>query len=160
MKQFKLWLVVLAMSLFSGVVSAKETLGEYIDRHCKTRCVSEMQLLTAAVRTAEELDIDFRILIAIAKLESGFKPMARNAQSFGLMQVNYPVHKRKFTSKNIVDPFQNVRVDGIIFKECLNRSRGNIRIAFRCYNGFGKGGDPQYVTKAIRTLHDVKNLTI
>jgi len=106
MKQFKFWLVVLAMSLFSGVVSAKETLGEYIDRHCKTRCVSEMQLLTAAVRTAEELNIDFRILIAIAKLESGFKPMARNAQSFGLMQVNYPVHKRKFTRRILLTHFK------------------------------------------------------
>ena len=160
MKQFKPWLVVLAMSLFSGVTSANETLSDYINKHCKTRCVSEMQLLTATVKTAEALDIDFRILIAIAKLESGFKPHARNGQSYGLMQVNYPVHKRKFTSRDITNPFENIRVGGIIFKDCLTRTKNNLRIAFRCYNGFGKGGDPQYVTKAIRTLHDVKNLTI
>jgi len=157
MNFFKYWLVIVFTSLFTSVASGA-TLSDYIERHCKLGCVSEVQLLTASVRAADALDIDFRILIALARIESGFRVNAKNGQSFGLMQVNYPVHKKKFTSSRITDPYQNVRVGAMVIKACLNQFHQNTIKAFRCYNGLGKGGDPRYTQKVVAALGEVKQL--
>lgn len=157
MKQLKLGLMIFILSLFSGVASSA-TLSQYIQKNCTTHCVDEHTLLSSTVSAAEWLDIDFRILIALAKVESGFKVNAKNGKSFGLMQVNYPVHKKKFTSSHITDPYQNVRVGAMVIKACLNRFHQNTIKAFRCYNGLGKGGDPRYTQKVVAALSEVKQL--
>ena len=157
MKQLKLGLIIFLLSLFSGVASSA-TLAQYIQKNCITHCVDEHTLLSSTVSAAEWLDIDFRILIALAKVESGFKVNARNGQSFGLMQVNYPVHKKKFANGRVTDPHQNVRVGAMVIKNCLNRFHQNTVKAFRCYNGLGKGGDPLYTQKVVAALREVKQL--
>lgn len=138
-------------------VRHKQTLTEYIDDNCKKGCVDPKSLLKSVMQSARKLDTDFRILLAIIKVESGFKVKARNAGNVGLSQILLRYHKPKFKGKDYTNVSDNVNVGAIVFTECKKKHNGNLNKALKCYNG---GADPQYPKKVNKALSEIKQLTL
>ena len=156
MKHFALLLSLFFISC--GAEAKSKTLAEYINEHCIVKCVDELTLLRSTVRAADEHDLDFRVLIAIVKVESGFRLNARSPSSVGLAQINLRWHRDKF-NRHPLNPMENVRVGAVVLNECLIRNQGRLSKAFRCYNGLGAGQDKDYVTKVQKALSEIRRLS-
>lgn len=139
--------------LFANQAAYADTLESHIAKTCKRGCVDSNTLLNATVNQAEELKIDFKLLLAVITVESGFILMAKNKGNAGLMQVLVSVHKHKFKT-NVFDPNENIRVGASILKECTVRHR-SIPSSLRCYNG---GGDKKYPSKVLKALAQVRSI--
>lgn len=144
--------------LSSAVDARSQTLADYIDSNCLRNCVDELTLLRSTVKAADEHDLDFRVLIAIVKVESGFRLNARSPSSVGLAQINLKWHRDKF-NRHPLNPMENVRVGAVVLNECLIRNQGRLSKAFRCYNGLGAGQDKDYVTKVQKALSEIRRLS-
>lgn len=130
-----------------------DTLESHIAKTCKRGCVDTNTLLNATVNQAEELKIDFKILLAVITVESGFILMAKNKGNAGLMQILISTHKHKFKT-NVFDPDENIRVGAGILKDCMSRHR-SLPASLRCYNG---GGDKKYPAKVLKALSTIRNI--
>ena len=118
------------------------TFDEFVHTVCKVRCADRHKVLNAAVVQADKLDVDFRLIIAIIAIESGFTMLAKNKGNVGLMQVLLKTHRKKF-KKNPLDLRENIRVGSLILSDCV-KPRVDIKQIGRCYNG---GGDRKYPSK-------------
>lgn len=159
-------LTVLLMMLFMSNVQGKIirpsekydvplTLSDYITSVCHKGCVDQGDLLKSVRRTASILDIDFKDLISIVKVESRFQRKATSKRNKGLMQVNVGWHKKKLQGRNIYDTAVNIEIGGTIYKSCLNRYDDNRSKSLRCYNG---NGDKKYVSKIDQARRDIDKL--
>jgi len=109
------------------------------------------------------LDIPAELLIAIAKVESGFNPKAVNRNrngtyDIGLMQVNtsnLSLLKKKGIIRDLrdlFDPCRNVIAGGYILRLCIDRYGFNWK-AVDCYNkGRRAKGRGRYVMRVYREL--------
>lgn len=131
------------------------TLQDYIQSYCKAGCVDQEDLLKSVSDTARELDIDFKDLLAIAKVESKFKVKATSRGNKGLLQVNVSWHKKKLKGRNPYNVKVNVEVGGGIYKDCLIKHKGNRSKSLRCYNG---NGDKKYVKKVDQARDEIDKL--
>ena len=147
-------LMCLAMFIYSSM-GFSATLDEHIAKHCKRGCVESYAVLNAAVTQADELKIDFKLIIAIIAVESGFILMAKNKGNVGLMQILLSAHKNKFMN-NPFNVNENVKVGSSILKDCLIRQKSSLIPSLRCYNG---GGDRKYPAKVLKTYAEIKSIT-
>lgn len=144
------WLFIFLM--FIPVVSYSNTFDTYVNKHCIKGCVSSSNILKSSMEVASSMDLDFKMLLAIAKVESGYRVRAKNGSNVGLMQTHLRWHRSKFSSKNYYDVKDNIKVGAIVYRDCLKKHKGNIRKALRCYNG---GGDKLYVSKVMKAYKDI-----
>lgn len=137
--------------------SISATLENYVYTKCMKHCVDQETLITATRMAADNFDLDYRVILAIIAIESGFILAAKNHSSVGLMQVHLRYHKEKFKHKNPLGAYDNIFVGSSILKDCMTRSKNNLDKAFRCYNGNGSKG---YSAKAMKTLAEIKKLEL
>lgn len=149
--------VAIATPAIAGSRSTNNTLDQYVNQVCKKNCTDSVSLLKAVRDTAKRLDLDYKLLLAIIRVESSFQPKARNGSSVGLTQVHLRFHRSKFMTKNYFQTSDNISVGGTIFKDCLTRQKGVTTKALRCYNG---GGDKLYAKKVNKAYGEVKSLFI
>lgn len=138
-------------------------LNSYIASVCKSDCVDGNLLLMAVNQAATEFSVNPITLLAIIKSESSFKHRAVNkssGKSVGLSQVQVYWHKKKFTTKNYFDVFDNVRVGAIIYKDCIDRWNGSREKALWCYNGHQKAGMHTYVPKVMKSYRELSSLNL
>lgn len=155
-------LMMLSMSnVFGKSIKQSETyktpitLQDYIQSVCKKQCVDQEDLLKSVSDTARELDIDFKDLLSIIKVESKFKPKATSKGNKGLMQVNIRYHRKKLKGRNVFNVKVNIEVGGGIYKDCLVKNKGNRSKSLKCYNG---GGDKKYVIKINKARDELDKL--
>lgn len=163
-----LLLSVLSLFMLMGPVQAKqvkikrapvlENLTQYMKYHCRAGCVSEGDLLTSVMSTASMLNIDFKDLLAIVKVESNFKPKAKSGKNRGLMQVNVRYHQDKLKGKDVYDVATNISVGGMIYKDCLDKTKGEKRNALKCYNGSSKKS--LYAVKVLSTIKEISKFQV
>lgn len=146
---------ILFILLFIPSIALGNNFENYLNKHCIKGCVDSSDILKSGMEVANELDLDFKMLLAIAKVESGYRLNAKNGKSVGLMQTHLRWHRNKFRTKNYFELKDNLRVGAMVFKECLTRSKGSLSKALRCYNG---GGDKNYTNKVMKAYSQITRL--
>lgn len=152
------WIILFTMALFApfAIQAAKaDVLADYVKANCIAGCVDPDVLQMAAEAAARTYDVDPRLLVAIAKKESGFRPKARNGSQTGLNQIHLRYHRAKFEGASPYDVFANLRVSAEIISECKSKNR-NVLGVLKCYNGGGTVGYPQATMVAYREVKKLK----
>ena len=150
MKKIALWLF---LCLFPLMAVGGTTLDDHIEKHCKTKCVDSTIVLDAATTAADSFDIDFKLILAIITVESGFVVKAKNRGNVGLMQVLLRYHGKKF-KRSVYNPKENVRVGSSILKECMRKGRSTSQV-LQCYNGVP---GTKYANKVLVAYNEVKRV--
>lgn len=106
------------------------------------------------IETSEAHGIDPTVVIAMAGVESSYRPTARGdgGNSLGLMQIQPRWHKdrmERLDCPNLLDPFQNVTVGVDILAGLLNNYDGNISMALMAYNAGAGGANRYWFSKGI-----------
>ena len=130
----------------------------HMSKVCLTKCANPVRILDAAQNVAKDLELDPIDILAIMQVESGFKPMANNNGSVGLMQVNLHYHKRKFKTSPY-DLEANIFVGASVYKACLIKRNNNKAQALRCYNGETRK-DMIYPNKVLKVIRELNLLFI
>lgn len=93
-------------------------------------------------KAAEDYDVPFTMLLALARGESDFNPKAKSSKScHGIMQIQWPGTARDlgFTRlKDLYKPCRNIRAGANYLKQLLNRYDGDAHMALAAYN-YGMG---------------------
>ncbi len=85
-------------------------------------------------RAAREAHVEPALLLAVARVESGFDPRATSrAGAAGVMQL-MPATAQALGVENSYDPGQNVRGGATYLRELLDRFGGNTAAAVAAYN--------------------------
>lgn len=114
---------------------------------------------------ANRYGVNEQLLVAIAKVESGFNPNARHVNSnkttdIGLMQINSShlpeLIQYQITEKSLLNPCTNVHVGAWVLAQSIRHYGSNWR-AVGAYNG-GLRADREavrqiYARKVVRALH-------
>ncbi len=98
----------------------------------------QRQIVESVVREARAFRLDPRLVLAVARVESGFDPRARspkNAQ--GLMQL-IPETAQRFNVKDPFDAVENLRGGMAYLRWLLAYFRGDVALALAAYNA-GEG---------------------
>lgn len=112
-----------------------------------------MDLHSLAERIGREEGIDPRLLLAVMKVESNFRPDARSqAGAYGLMQL-MPGTAARFGVVDRGDPLQNVRGGARYLNWLLNFFDGNLVLALAGYNA---GEDRVLRAKGIPALRETR----
>jgi soluble lytic murein transglycosylase-like protein len=110
-----------------------------------TKQVANIVRLT--YRYAQQYDIDPHLAFGIMKIESSFNTNAKSAANArGLTQVIPYWHKEKIDQRNIHNPEVGIQVGLEVYREYLNKSKGNHYRAMQKYSG---GGGRTYYNKAV-----------
>lgn len=139
--------------------SAPYTFIQHFNKVCKANCIDANLLVFFTEAVAKDLGLDFKDLLAIMQVESGFIPKAYSRGNVGLMQVNLYYHRKKFKSSpyNVLD---NIYVGATIYKTCLIKHKQSKPKALRCYNSEAVKDMiyPNKVLKALKELDSVSDL--
>jgi soluble lytic murein transglycosylase-like protein len=106
------------------------------------------------IQTSEAHDIDPAVVIAVAGVESSYKPAAKGdgGNSLGLMQIQPKWHKERMDRldcHDLLDPFQNVTVGIDILAGLMSKYDGNISMALMAYNAGSTGANRYWFSKGI-----------
>lgn len=105
------------------------------------RCRS---VLPTIERLAEQHGIDSSLVVAVARVESRFRPKARSrVGALGLMQV-MPSTGRWFKCGHLLNPVQNVSCGIRVLKRYLKRYDGNLTYGLAAYNSGPKSADKHW----------------
>lgn len=152
---------ILFLIIFSSAAPAKQikkaVLSEYIKKVCPKKCIQPKDLLIAVKRNSKKYNIDYKILLALIKVESSFNIYAKNGSSVGLTQVLLRYHKPKFTGNDYYHIDDNISVGSQILGACYKRSKNNVRYSLQCYNG---GGDKSYSIKVMKAYKEISFLNL
>jgi catechol 2,3-dioxygenase-like lactoylglutathione lyase family enzyme len=87
---------------------------------------------------ALEYDLPWTLLLAVARGESDFDPMARSkANAHGIMQILWPTtanHLGIFRLSQLYEPCTNIDAGARYLREMLERYHGDIHLALAAYN--------------------------
>lgn len=153
-KVINLYTIIISLFFFLfPSLTYSSTLKTYISKVCKHNCINEDKVVDIILNNPNR-KVDFRLYLALIKVESRFNVKATNGSSKGLMQVHTKIHKDKIAGKNIFKPSVNISIGMSIFNSCYKRYR-NVNKSLKCYNG---GGDKNYVVKVIKTYNKLLTL--
>jgi|GEM_PF-1058054 len=104
----------------------------------------ERRLVAAIIRKLAPLfDVDLRLALAIAAVESNFNPLARSPKNaMGVMQL-IPETAERFNVKNAFNAEQNVRGGLAYLRWLLKRFSGDLALVAAAYNA-GEGAVDRY----------------
>jgi len=119
------------------------------------------EIVVAAYKWAAEFNVDHKMLLAIAKVESNFYPHAISSSgAYGIMQIIPLWHKDKILKarKELGNPEifsvnTNMYIGANIFKDCLKKSGNNLK-ALKCYSG----KTPGYEEKVMAYYYKIQKL--
>lgn len=116
-------------------------------------------IVTSIITWSEKFNIDEKVLLAVAKVESGFNPHAISTSgAYGLMQVIPVWHKDKILkarevlgNPEVFNIHTNIYLGSWVLKDCLNRLN-NLGRALMCYSG----QTPGYDNKVLKEYNNLK----
>lgn len=148
MRKFILFFMLLAMSSISNAFSV-----EWITTHTRGKVTQQQaaNIVRAVHKYSFIHEVDPNIIFKIMQNESTYNPnaKAKTSNATGLMQVIPYWHKDKIKGRNLRNIDVNVEVGVRIYKEYLDRSKGNVRKALWRYNA--SSTKKQYAQKVLRT---------
>lgn len=139
-------------------VHAKDWDSPYIDYVVKSNPkVSNKiakEIVVASYRWASEFNIDVRLLLAIARVESNFYQHAISPSgAYGLMQVIPVWHKDKIIkarqelgNPEIFNVNTNIYLGAWVLKDCMKRTASKTSKALLCYSGQTPGYDSKVMS--------------
>lgn len=106
------------------------------------------QIIQSAYKYANQFEVDKKLILAVAKVESGFNKYAISSSgAYGIMQIIPVWHKEKIlVARNTLGNPEIFNIDTNIFlgtwvlRECLNK-HGQVNKALLCYSGQTPGYD-------------------
>ena len=142
---------------FTKSINEQNTLSDWVQASSKyivnrktkeTRTISKeeaVRIVREAYAISMNWNISPRLVLAVMKVESGFRKDARSRENArGLMQVIAKYHKDKFRGRNPYDPTASIEVGTIILRDYLDQFDGNI---FKALNGYSGHGGKKYYSK-------------
>lgn len=132
------------------------TFEQYIKLNCKKDCIDPIKAFNATDGFASYYAINQKRLLAIMKVESGYRINARNGDSVGLMQVNLHYHGKRFNHS----PFNernNIAIGSDIYRQCTVKHKGDVMKSLRCYNG-ENSKNFDYSLKVIKAYNEISQL--
>jgi soluble lytic murein transglycosylase-like protein len=98
-----------------------------------------LKIVSSAIRFSEKQNLDPLLVLAMIKVESGFKDTARSGYGAkGLMQVVPRWHRDKLKGRNPYDTDVSVEVGTQVLKDCLDKRNGRLATTLACYSGGAK----------------------
>lgn len=112
---------------------------EWISKRYRVANDATNMLVSAAYLTAQEINLDPLLILAVMAIESRFNPFAESpVGAQGLMQVMSKVHHDKFAemggAQAALNPVANIRVGSLILKEYVS-SGGSVEAGLKRYVG-------------------------
>jgi len=112
------------------------------------------EIVVAAYKWASEFNLDVKLLLAVAKVESNFYPHAISSSgAYGLMQVIPLWHKEKIIkardelgNPEIFNVNTNMYLGAMVLRDCIKRS-SKTSVALLCYSGKTPGYDNKVLTQ-------------
>ena len=142
---------------FTKSINEQNTLSDWVQASSKyivnrktkeTRTISKeeaVRIVREAYANSMNWNISPRLVLAVMKVESGFRKDARSRENArGLMQVIAKYHQDKFRGRNPYDPTASIEVGTIILRDYLDQFDGNI---FKALNGYSGHGGKKYYSK-------------
>lgn len=102
------------------------------------------QIVDQTVWQAQQQQLEPSLVLAVMRVESGFRPKAHGRGSKGLMQVQVYWHRDKLKGRSPFDPLVSIEVGTRILGDCWRKYPTDLPRTLRCYNG---GGDRAYASK-------------
>ena len=142
-RQTVLSLVAAAAVLVAASAAASESSPAEAWRHYATNSTSSVPGFrfpheTCFKAAALAYDLPYTLLLAVARGESDFDPMARSkANAHGVMQILWPTtahHLGIFRLSQLYEPCTNIDAGARYLREMLERYSGNIHLALAAYN--------------------------
>ena len=155
MCKFLKWLIIPFLVLISGQAMAQDGARMFAAKWITdtVKRVSDQDastIVTEAFKQGNKHKIDPLILLAVMKKESTFNRRARSSHNAqGLMQVMPRWHKDKIRGRDLYSVPVNIEVGSKILSDCLDKGKGNLNKALRCYTG---GHNPKYYAD-VRKYH-------
>ncbi len=115
-------------------VKPSRTLKDFIDRHCTKKCVDPRKLGDVVAKASAAHHVPEKLILSVIRVESAFKKQAISGNQIGSMQIILRWHGKRFKGRNPVNLAANVDVGAEILSECLERKKGSMDKAARCYN--------------------------
>lgn len=111
------------------------------------------RIVNIAFAEAKKQKVDPLLVISLIKTESRFRWWATNKSGArGLTQVIPRWHRDKINGRNIMNIQTNIEVGTTVLADCLDRNKGLIKKALRCYSG----GAVNYASKLKTTYTQLK----
>lgn len=170
---FKNWskTIILTTILFLGIpetavpLQATEWSSPYVSYVAESNpdlsIKATKEIVVASYKWASEFNLDPKLLLAIAKVESNFYPHAISSSgAYGLMQVIPLWHKDKILKarKELGNPEifsinTNMYLGALILRDCTKRNR-TIMKTLQCYSG----KTPGYEEKVMVNYYKIQKL--
>lgn len=123
---------------------------------------SAKEIVFAAYRWAFEFNVDVRLLLAIAKVESNFYQHAISSSgAYGIMQVIPLWHKDKIIrarnelgNPEIFNINTNMYLGALILRDCMKKTSAKTSKALQCYSG----QTPGYDNKVLVQYYNIQKL--
>ena len=101
-----------------------------------------VRMVNAAFFEGKKRSIDPFLIISLINTESKFSPLAKSSEGArGLMQVIPRWHQDKIRGRNINHIETNIEVGTQVLADCLDRQKGHIKKALRCYSSGARNYD-------------------
>lgn len=144
----------------STVEVEEDKASRYIMSLNKSLSLNQATELVSHIREySETFNLDYRLVLALIKVESTFDPDASNKGAKGLTQVVPYWHKDKIEDAryrlkvySIFEPKLNIYVGSWILRECINRA-GNLHGALVKYNASDTANE--YADKVLKEYHSL-----
>ena len=122
-----------------GTDLQQKRVTEWISKRYRVANDATNMLVSAAYLTAQEINLDPLLILAVMAIESRFNPFAESpVGAQGLMQVMSKVHHDKFAemggAQAALNPVANIRVGSLILKEYVTRG-GSVEAGLKRYVG-------------------------
>lgn len=130
----------------AAAAASRQAMVEWVQQNAQEALsIAQASLIVDATYwQAQQQALDPGLVLAVMKVESGFRAHAHGRGSKGLMQVQTYWHRDKLKGRSPFDPRVSIEVGTQILGDCWRRHPLDLRGTLRCYNG---GGDPRYVRK-------------
>jgi soluble lytic murein transglycosylase-like protein len=148
---------------YENATQEQAMVAGWISRRYHVARNATQMLVSAAYKTADELQLDPLLILAVAAIESGFNPFAESAMGAqGLMQVMSKVHHEKFRrlggEQAALNPVANIKVGALILKDYVVRG-GSVEAGLKMYVGAGAmASDSGYGSRVLAEYHRLKEV--
>lgn len=115
------------------------TLSNFIKTRYRTSDKTAKTAASTAVQSSRETGLPATLILAVAGVESSFKPLSDNGVDKGIMQVNPKYHPEKVKAiggpAKLFDVRLGMRTGALILKEYSDSSKSNVVKTLQRYNG-------------------------
>lgn len=114
-------------------------LADFIQNRFRTANSVAVTAAYAALQSSRDTGLPATLILAVAAVESSFKPLSDNGHDKGIMQVNPKWHPKKMAAiggaAGLFDVALGIKTGALILKEYSEVSKSDVVLALLRYNG-------------------------